>query len=171
MFFINRKGKKEEGKVPKFGSPSEFIKWFRPKAEFLKKLHAIDERAVVAQAALETGWGNKFPIDTESGKFSYNFFGIKWYEGWPSDHVTCITKEYNAMTGNLDTITAQFRAYKSTEECLLDYLSLVERRYHKAWEGRRSYKKYALGLQEGGWATDQHYAEKIIQIVEQRMEV
>lgn len=130
------------------------------------KNYTIDVRGVIAQAALETGWGKHFPTDYKTKKNSLNFFGIKWYEGWNSDHVTCETKEYNSLTGQYGTILTDFRAYKTIREGLEDYVSLIKRKYPQAWDGRNHYLTFVNGIVAGGWATSPTYKNSILSIVE-----
>jgi flagellar protein FlgJ len=166
VFLIFRgKGSKKPDTIPAFETPKDFIEWFEKKVAFMKDLN-FDTRAVIAHAALETGWGKHLPTDMNSGRVSLNFFGIKWYPGWPSDYVTCLTKEYDPNTGEYYNTTADFRAYKTIKEGLEDYVSLVKRKYPKAWENRSNYEQYIKEIAWGGWCPTPTYVNSILSIIE-----
>ena len=59
-----------------FSSPQEFVATMLPMAEAAAEKIGVDPRYLVAQAALETGWGKSI-IRTRDGESSHNLFGIK----------------------------------------------------------------------------------------------
>lgn len=120
----------------------------------------MDPRALVAQAALETGWGRR---GIGNGGDSNNLFGIK-ATGWSGAKVTTGTHEY--VNGVKTTETADFRAYGSAEESFADYVRLLKNnsRYQTALQAGTDIKGFARGLQQAGYATDPGYAAKIAAI-------
>lgn len=121
----------------------------------------VDPRALVAQAALETGWGRR-GIASSKGD-SNNLFGIK-ATGWSGERVRTGTHEY---VGGVKTAeTADFRAYGSAAESFSDYVRLLKNsdRYQQALKAGTDIKGFARGLQQAGYATDPRYAAKIAAI-------
>ena len=57
-----------------------FVEQILPHARAAAMQLGVDERSVIAQAALETGWGTSQPADVSGG--SNNYFGIKAGAGW-----------------------------------------------------------------------------------------
>lgn len=88
-------------------SPQEFIEALLPHAKKAAKELGIPARVLVAQAALETGWG-RHQIRNADGSSSYNLFGIKANAGWSGDRVTTQTNEFEG--GRFEKQSAQFRA-------------------------------------------------------------
>lgn len=143
--------------------PVQFIKNLLPHAEAAARELGIPARTLVAQAALETGWG-KHQMKNADGTPSYNFFGIKANGNWSGDTLTKHTTEY--VQGSAQTEVAAFRSYSSPEEAFKDYVSFIKSnpRYAEALQHGGSGDHYAEGLQKAGYATDPAYAHKIRQI-------
>lgn len=121
--------------------------------------------AITAQAILETGYGRYVPRDINTGKYSYNLFGIKG--NGDNGHVECYTKEY--YNNQWITILAWFRAYNSYEESFNDYISLIKNapRYAKALEYLNNPKRYIQEIWRAGYATDPDYVTKVCAIIDQ----
>jgi flagellar rod assembly protein/muramidase FlgJ len=62
-------------------SPEQFVQTLLPAARATAKTLGLDPLALIAQAALETGWGQRV-IKTAKGESSFNLFGIKANHGW-----------------------------------------------------------------------------------------
>jgi flagellar protein FlgJ len=107
--------------------------------------------AVLAQTALETGWGNAAPGN--------NLFGIKASDGQAS--TTRATHE--VIDGVLTPQTAAFRNYASTADSVSDYVSQILSAFPNA-TGQNTVNGFANALQQGGYATDANYAAKIVNI-------
>jgi len=122
----------------------------------------VDPRALVAQAALETGWGRR-GISRGNGADSHNLFGIK-ATGWRGERVTAGTHEY--VGGRKTAETADFRAYRSAADSFADYVRLLKNngRYQQALKAGTDIHGFARGLQKAGYATDPRYAAKIAAI-------
>lgn len=125
----------------------------------------IPHQLIIAQAALESGWGNK-EIMTAEGKTSHNLFGIKATGGWKGKTTEITTTEY--VDGQPKKVTASFRAYDSYSAALADYATLLvsNPRYQDVSQSQ-SPEQAAQILQKGGYATDPAYAKKLIGIINQ----
>jgi flagellar protein FlgJ len=107
--------------------------------------------ALLAQSALETGWGNAAPDN--------NIFGIKAHDDLPATR-DATTEEEN---GGIVSSIANFAAYPSVAQSVADYTKLVITRFHSAI-GSSSVSQFAAALQDNGYATDSSYASKIVEI-------
>lgn len=150
-------------KRQQFASPSEFVAALYPHAETVAKELNVDPRAIVAQAALETGWG-KYLISDEKGNNSFNFFGIKADQRWGGEKVVVTTHEFRH--GSMLKENAAFRAYPSLEEGLRDYAKFLQsgERYQQAINQGLDAENYGHALQQAGYATDPQYGNKIQRI-------
>ena len=147
----------------------KFIKEMLPHATAAAQALGVDPRAIVAQAALETGWGSSLPADASGG--SQNYFGIKAGGGktgaaWQGASVESNTTEY--VAGEAGTEKARFRAYGSLAENVADYVRVLHQpRYAAALGTGSDVRSFANALQRGGYATDPEYANKLVAIAEQ----
>lgn len=146
-----------------FASPQEFVATMLPMAEAAAEKIGVDPRYLVAQAALETGWGKSI-IRTRDGESSHNLFGIKAHGGWDGESARVLTTEYRG--GKAVKEAASFRAYDSYAQSFDDYVSFLQNngRYEKALNATESPERFVKELQQAGYATDPHYARKIAQI-------
>lgn len=146
-----------------FQTPQEFVDTLWPVAQKVGENMGVEPKAIMAQAALETGWG-KFIIHQADGNNSHNLFGIKADHRWDGSVARVSTLEYR--DGIAQKEVAPFRVYDSYEHSLKDYAQFVKdsERYQKAIENGSSIKGYSEGLQQGGYATDPNYAKKIQRI-------
>lgn len=119
---------------------------------------------MVAQAALESGWGRREIANTD-GSPSHNLFGIKAGAGWDGPVAEVTTTEYEG--GVARKVRARFRAYASHAESFADYARLLRAspRYRELI-GERSAEGFAQGLQRAGYATDPAYADKLGRTIE-----
>lgn len=150
-------------KGQQFASVDEFVAAIYPFAQKIAKELQVDAKAIVAQAALETGWG-KHMITDKQGRNSYNFFGIKADQRWQGSKVEVTTHEYRAGTSVKEK--ALFRSYGSMEEGLRDYAKFLasSERYSNALGNNLTGKEYGHALQKAGYATDPAYGKKIDRI-------
>jgi flagellar protein FlgJ len=109
--------------------------------------------AVLAQTALETGWG--------SAAQGNNLFGIKAAGGEASS--TRATHEM--IDGVLTPQTASFRDYGSVADSVSDYVGLIQSGFGAA-AGQSTVSGFAQALQANGYATDTSYASKIVTIAQ-----
>lgn len=142
----------------------EFLDKVGPHAIAASRETGIPARFIVAQAALESGWGRS-EIRAADGSPSYNLFGIKAGRGWSGSTVETATTEFAG--GAMVKTTEKFRAYGSYAEAFQDYARLLRSsgRYSAALASGDDPVKFAQGLQKGGYATDPRYAEKIAQVI------
>lgn len=161
---VNEITQQKESKQSAFSSPQEFISQLLPKAkEFAQEL-GISAQALLAQAAVETGWG-KYMIHDQQGQNSHNLFGIKADRQWQGNKATVDTLEY--QQGVTQKQKAAFRSYDSFSDSMADYVSFVKDnpRYQKALDNVTEPKDYFNALQEAGYATDPNYAKKVMSVL------
>ncbi|MBD9416484.1 flagellar assembly peptidoglycan hydrolase FlgJ [Pseudomonas sp. PDM16] len=149
-----------------FASAAEFVETMLPLAEEAAQKIGVDARYLVAQAALETGWGKSI-IRQSDGSSSHNLFGIKSHGGWEGDSARVLTTEYQG--GKAVKEAASFRAYDSYQQSFNDYVSFLQGngRYQDALAVTDKPESFVRELQEAGYATDPQYARKIAQIARQ----
>jgi len=117
----------------------------------------------VAQAILETGWGQSAPVDKYTGQVSYNMFGIKG-TGPAGSVISNTWEEYNGVAYRVDD---SFRAYHSIEESWRDHADflLLRSRYAPVQAVRTEPVLGAWALRQAGYATDSQYPLKLIDIM------
>jgi peptidoglycan hydrolase FlgJ len=140
-------------------SPEAFVKSVWPHAQRTAQELGVDPKALVAQAALETGWGRRLAKNGGDAT-SHNLFGIKAGSKWSGARVNAGTHEY--VNGTRVSERADFRAYGSIGESFNDYAKLLNNpRYAQARAAGGDTRQYAQALQKAGYATDPSYAAKI----------
>lgn len=142
------------------------------KDEFVKSVHAsakkdeltsgVPAAVTTAQACLETGYGKSVPTDIETGKYSYNLFGIKGTGTAGSVKVWT----HEVINGERIKIKDDFQAYNSFEESISGRSGFFKKnkRYHHLFDSKDP-DEWAEGLQKAGYATDPEYASKLISIM------
>ena len=141
----------------------EFVNRVWPHAYEASRATGIPAHFMVAQAALETGWGKSEPRFSD-GRPSYNLFGIKAGKNWNGAVVESVTGEY--VDGVLQKQVERFRAYGSYGEAFRDYGSLLTSNPRYAGVvGSQDPAVFARGLQKAGYATDPMYAAKLERII------
>jgi peptidoglycan hydrolase FlgJ len=145
-------------------SPEAFVRSVWPHAQRTAQELGVDPKALVAQAALETGWGRRLAKDGGDAT-SHNLFGIKAGSKWSGNRVNAGTHEY--VNGQRVSERADFRAYGSIGESFADYAKLLNNpRYAQARAAGGDTRQFAQALQKAGYATDPAYAAKINAIAE-----
>ena len=141
----------------------EFVAEVWPHAVEASRKTGIPPQFMVAQAALETGWGQK-QLRNPDGSPSHNLFNIKAGSAWKGDTVAREVTEY--ANGQAYTEPARFRAYGSYAESFRDYANLMTRspRYADVL-GQTDPAGFARSLQDAGYATDPMYADKLTRII------
>lgn len=147
--------------------PENFIRDLLPLARKGAALLGVAPGVLVAQAALETGWGQKM-IRHADGRNSFNLFGIKADSRWQGDRATVSTLEYEQGVARREH--APFRAYESLEASVTDYVEFLRSnpRYQQAIENAGDSTSYLRELKNAGYATDPDYVEKIRSIMDGR---
>jgi flagellar protein FlgJ len=148
------------GPTPIAASKDDFIRHMRPHAERAAREIGVDPDALLAQAALETGWGRSVPCNA-NGECSFNLFGIKAGSRWSGATVNVPTLEFEE--GVAVRKVERFRAYGSPADSFRDYAALIggSSRYANARGTGENVEAFASALQQGGYATDPNYAQKI----------
>lgn len=125
----------------------------------------IPHQLIMAQAALESGWGRR-EITTADGKPSHNIFGVKASEDWDGKVTEIMTTEY--QNGQPYKVKERFRVYDSYLDALNDYVSLLTKNArYKAVVQANTPEEGAYALQRAGYATDPQYGNKLVQIIGQ----
>ena len=142
-------------------SPEAFVKSIWPLAQKTAAELGVPAKALVAQAALETGWGRR--LVGREGVTSHNLFGIKAGGRWAGEKMSAATHEF--VDGVRRTERAAFRAYGSASDSFADYARLLgNARYAGARNAGNDTQRFASALQQAGYATDPSYAAKITAI-------
>jgi flagellar protein FlgJ len=145
-------------------SREEFLRKLWPHAEEAARELGVAPEALLAQAALETGWG-RHVMPGPDGQPSYNLFGIKADRSWDGQHVNMSTVEYK--DGVAMKTRAAFRAYGSYTESFTDYVEFLRAnpRYQRALAAASDPEAFVEELQRAGYATDPAYAAKLKRIL------
>lgn len=141
----------------------DFVKAIWPQAQQAASMIGLDPKILMAQAALETGWG-KYVAKDADGSSSNNLFNIKTGSSKEFDSVKIKTTEYIADTPI--KMNASFRKYPSVEHSFNDYVSLIKNsdRYQNALANTSNPEQYVDELNKAGYATDPKYGSKILSI-------
>ncbi len=145
-------------------SPDRFVADIWPQAQAVSRKLGVSAGLLVAQSALETGWG-KHILKFADGRSSNNLFGIKAGTGWQGSSVTRNSLEYRQ--GILHNQLSRFRAYATPQQSLADYADFIlsQPRYQQALKQGGDDQAYIREIQKAGYATDPDYADKIIGIL------
>jgi flagellar protein FlgJ len=137
-----------------------FLRSIEPLATQAGSQLGVAPDTLMAQAALETGWGQHVPAGGP-GASSFNLFGIKAGAGWSGDSVNSLTTE--VLAGQAKLVPQAFRSYGSVEQGVNDYVTLLTRnaRYQQALGTGADVSAFAGGLARGGYATDPDYVQKL----------
>ncbi|APC19198.1 flagellar rod assembly protein/muramidase FlgJ [Pseudomonas frederiksbergensis] len=149
-----------------FSSADEFVNAMMPMAKAAADRIGVDPRYLVAQAALETGYG-KSVMRAQDGTSSHNLFGIKAGSSWQGAQARAITSEFR--NGAMVKETAEFRSYDSYQDSFHDLVTLLQsnNRYQDVLKSADNPEQFVRELQKAGYATDPNYASKISQIAKQ----
>jgi flagellar protein FlgJ len=147
-----------------FDSPEEFVDslW-----QFAKKAAGqigVNPAVILAQSALETGWG-KHIIKDKNGESSFNLFNVKAHRDWDGEKAAQSTLEFEK--GVAVRKTEPFRVYSDFSEAFDDFVNFLKSnsRYEDALDNTAEPEQFLQELQKAGYATDPNYADKIIGIL------
>ncbi|AVJ18187.1 flagellar assembly peptidoglycan hydrolase FlgJ [Serratia sp. MYb239] len=142
-----------------------FVARLSTPARLASQQSGIPHQLIVAQAALESGWGRR-EIPAADGSPSHNLFGIKAGSGWRGPVTEITTTEFEQ--GAAKKIKARFRVYGSYVEAIADYVKLLTGNPRYAGvAAARTPEQAAHALQQAGYATDPHYARKLVSVIAQ----
>lgn len=148
-----------------YKSAKDFIEGVWDSAKESASKIGLNPAVMVAQAALETGWG-KHVINKMDGNSSFNLFNIKADKSWQGDKAHKTTLEFEQ--GMPVKKFAAFRAYESVQDSFNDFVSFIKEnpRYQNAMQQVGDAQSYLSELQNAGYATDPNYAKKIMNVLE-----
>lgn len=148
----------------RFDSPEQFVQSLQPYADRAAKALGVDPSILIAQAALETGWGKKV-IQNSLGS-SNNLFNIKADRSWKGEKVATQTLEFHDNVPVKEK--AAFRSYNSYEESFNDFVRFLNQnpRYEATLSQNNNSESFIRGIHKAGYATDPKYADKVLQVKE-----
>jgi peptidoglycan hydrolase FlgJ len=146
-------------------TPAEFIHRMMPSIKAAAATLGVDPKGLMAQAALETGWGQRMPRNAD-GSPSYNMFGIKAGERWTGPKA--IADSMEVMNGVAAPKRTAFRSYGSIEDSVNDFAALLKNspRYKDALAAGRDAQAYVVRMGTSGYATDPEYGNKLNDILQ-----
>ncbi len=144
-------------------SKEEFVGQLQGFAKKAAKELGIDAQVLLAQAALETGWGQHV-MKTADGQNSFNLFNIKAHSKWDGKKAVINTLEFHNGVPRQEK--ASFRAYDGYDESFQDYVQFIKQspRYQKALQQGTNAERYMHELQTAGYATDPAYTDKVMRV-------
>ncbi|ELL7087289.1 flagellar assembly peptidoglycan hydrolase FlgJ [Vibrio sp. LQ2] len=145
-----------------FDSPQSFVASLKPFADKAAKALGVDSTLLLAQAALETGWGQKVVKNARGS--SNNLFNIKADRSWHGAKVATQTLEYQGQTPVMEK--AAFRSYSNYQDSFNDYVRFLANnpRYTTALRHGGSDEDFIRGIHQAGYATDPQYADKVLRV-------
>lgn len=128
-------------------------------------LRGLFPSVIIAQAILESGWGESL-----LAKQYNNHFGMKKgsgtnYGGWTGQTVTLKTGE--VINGQNVTVNGVFRAYPSLEASIADHNGLFFKlsRYRDVLTATTP-REQITAIKNGGYATATHYVDSVMNIID-----
>ena len=137
----------------------KFVEKIAPIAQDEQQKYHIFASITIAQAALESNWGQ-----SELATQYYNLFGVKSDTGG-----LMTTKEY--VNGQWIVVRARFAIYQSWRESIEQHTALFvdgtswDSGHYQAVLSADNYVEAAQALQQRGYATDPNYAQKLISLI------
>src|SRR5690606_1225185 len=114
----------ENFEEPLSGDSKDFLAQLSLPARLASEQSGVPHHLILAQAALESGWGQR-QIRRENGEPSFNLFGVKASGNWKGPTTEITTTEFE--NGAAVKVKAKFRVYSSYLEALSDYVGLLSR--------------------------------------------
>ncbi|WP_298444949.1 flagellar assembly peptidoglycan hydrolase FlgJ [uncultured Ferrimonas sp.] len=150
-----------------FTQPDEFVQALLPAATDAANKLNQDPHLLIAQAALETGWGRKI-LPGNQGQSSHNLFNIKADNRWGGEKTSVSALEFE---DNMPTMKrSSFRVYDDLKASFDDYVEFLQQpRYREALNASDA-SGFATGLQRGGYATDPQYASKVLDVFQRLLQ-
>lgn len=154
---------------------NKYINTYNTKEEFLKMLashsdlsmqYKIFPEVMMGQAILESGWGQ-----SRLSKQSKNIFGVKvpYNERGQGKGDFYDTKEY--INGKYVTVKAEFKRFNSYEECIRQYLSLLNGNHYEKYgvNKAKNYKEQLQKIKDAGYATAPNYVSSVLNVIEKNV--
>lgn len=147
-----------------FDSPQEFVNSLWQYAKKAASKIGVNPAVIIAQSALETGWGQHI-IKDKNGDSSFNLFNVKAHRDWDGEKAAQSTLEFEK--GVAVRKTEPFRVYNNFSEAFDDFVNFLNSnsRYEQALDSAAEPEQFLQQLQKAGYATDPNYANKIIGIL------
>ena len=137
-----------------------FLNTIGPVAQQVAQENGIYASVMIAQAALESGWGNS-TLSTQG----HNLFGVKW--NGTGNYVTMPTQEYYG--GQWHTINAKFQSYNSYYDSLTGYAQLIKNNFPNSTRANAATPQIAAANLKygvyGSYATDPNYANSLDRMI------
>jgi len=150
---------------PMSGDSKDFLAQLSLPARLASQQSGVPHHLILAQAALESGWGQR-QIKRENGDPSFNLFGVKATSSWKGPVTEITTTEFE--NGEAKKVKAKFRVYGSYLEALSDYVGILTRNpRYAAVTNAATAEQGAQALQSAGYATDPKYAQKLTSMIQQ----
>ncbi|MBM7073050.1 flagellar assembly peptidoglycan hydrolase FlgJ [Shewanella sp. 202IG2-18] len=155
-------------------TPTEAKQGFADKADFINQLYPYAQKAadklgtqpevLIAQSALETGWGQKV-VRQPNGETSNNLFNIKATNAWEGNKAKVSTLEFEQ--GIAVKQQADFRVYDDIKQSFDDFVNFLSsgKRYQDALKAAKEPEQFINGLQKAGYATDPNYTQKVMSVL------
>lgn len=146
-----------------FASAEAFVSHMKPYAQQAARVLGTDPALLIAQAALETGWGKKV-INNALGS-SNNLFNIKADPRWQGQKVATKTLEFH--DGIAVQEQAAFRSYDSYQHSFDDFVNFLQHnpRYSKALTHSNQPQQFIREIHQAGYATDPNYSNKVLAVM------
>ncbi len=153
----------KDGHALPIQSAEEFVRRLHPLAVQAARELGVEPKVILAQAALESGWGRS-TIKNSNGDNTFNLFNIKADKAWQGKQAQVATLEFDQ--GVAKKVNAGFRSYDSFQESFKDYVDFIKTnpRYGDALKKAGNAEQYMHELQRAGYATDPKYANKVMSI-------
>jgi flagellar protein FlgJ len=147
-----------------FDSPQAFVEGLKTQAQATAAQLGLAPQGLLAQAALESGWG-KHVIHDGAGTNSHNLFGIKAGKDWEGATVAIASVEVS--DGVVGRQVSNFKRYDSYRQAFDDYARLLQgnERYQPVLQAGDNTTDFAKRLGESGYATDPEYGKKIDRVM------
>jgi flagellar protein FlgJ len=151
--------------APLAGQAADFVQRVLPSIRQAAAAVGVNPLGMLAQAALETGWGQRMPRAAD-GTSSSNLFGMKAGSEWRGARAMADTVEISG--GVARQSRTAFRAYGSIEESVGDFARLLTSspRYREAVAAGGSARAYVQSIAKAGYATDPDYANKLNDVLD-----
>ena len=139
--------------------PSAFIALLAPAAQACAALSGVPASFTVAQAALESGWG-----ESQLAREAKNLFGVKADKAWTGEVWLRNTREY--LRGAWVMVPARWRKYADWQGCMDDHAAFLRgnKRYATCF-AHADGEAFARAVAAAGYATDPDYADKLVAVI------
>lgn len=142
------------------GNVQNFLNTIGPVAQQVAQENGIYASLMIAQAALESGWGSS-ALSTQG----HNLFGVKW--NGTGNYIIMKTQEY--INGKWYTVDAKFQKYDSYYDSLTAYAKLITSRFPNSTRAKAATPQIAAANLRNGvygtYATDPNYANTLCRLM------